>query len=109
MTVYELSQCDEFNALCLPKPYRKISGAYTGDLLSWVMGKAKTDNIWITVMSNINVVAVASLCDVSCVVLTEGLTLDDDVLATAEQKGVNILSTPLTAFSASVKVADTVS
>ena len=62
------------------------------------MGRAQEDNMWITIMSNINIVAVASLADVSCVVLAEGVTLEDDVRKTAEAKGVNILSSPLPSY-----------
>ena len=105
MTVYELATTCQFNVLCCPDPDREINGAYIGDLLSWVMGRAQCDNVWITIMSNINVIAVASLSDVSCVLLAEDVTLEDDVLATAKQKGINILSTPLSAFEAAVKIA----
>lgn len=105
MTVYELSQNSQFNVLTLPEPEREINGAYIGDLLSWVMGRAQADNVWITIMSNINVIAVASLSDVSCVLLAEDVTLDNDVLATAKEKGINILSTSLAAFEAAVKIS----
>ena len=106
MTVKELSNDERFSVLSMPQPDREIHCAYVGDLLSWVMGSA--DNIWFTIMSNINVVAVASLSDVSCVVLTEGVTLPDDVLATAKQKGINVLSTELTTFEAAVCVSGNV-
>lgn len=105
MTVQELATTCQFNILCSPDPQRQISGAYIGDLLSWVMGKAQADNVWITIMSNINVIAVASLTDVSCVLLAEDVTLDNEVLNTAKQKGINVLSTPLAAFDAAIKVA----
>lgn len=105
MTVYELSQNSQFNVLCLPDPEREINGVYIGDLLSWVMGKAEADNVWITIMSNINVVAVASLSDVSCVLLAEDVTLDNEVLNTAKQKCINILSTALSAYDAAVKIS----
>lgn len=105
MTVYDLSQNGQFNVLTMPEPEREINGAYIGDLLSWVMGRARYDNIWITIMSNINVVAVASLSDVSCVLLAEDVTLDDDVLNTAKEKGINILSTPLATYEAAIKVS----
>lgn len=105
MTVQQLSTCGQFNVLCMPEPEREINGAYVGDLLSWVMGRAEADNVWITIMSNINVIAVASLSDVSCVVLAEDVTLDSELLATAEQKGINVLSTSLAAYEAAVKVS----
>ena len=105
MTVYELSQHSQFNVLTMPEPEREINGAYIGDLLSWVMGKAQYDNVWITIMSNINVIAVASLSDVSCVLLAEDVTLDNEVLSTAKQKGINILSTPMSAYDAAIKLS----
>lgn len=105
MTVYELATTCQFNVLCCPEPDREINGAYIGDLLSWVMGRVSPDNVWITIMSNINVVAVASLSDVSCVLLAEDVTLDDEVLKTAKEKGINVFSTSLTTYEAALKVS----
>lgn len=105
MTVYELANACQFNILNLPEPDREINGVYIGDLLSWVMGKAECDNVWITIMSNINVIAVASLSDVSCVLLAEDVTLSEELLKTAEDKDVNILSTNLAAYEAAVKIS----
>lgn len=105
MTVYDLSKNSQFNVLTMPEPEREINGVYIGDLLSWVMGKAQYDNVWITIMSNINVIAVASLSDVSCVLLVEDVTLDNEVLSTAKQKGINILSTPMSAYDAAIKLS----
>ena len=56
MTVNELSAQAEFKALTMPDGEREITGVYIGDLLSWVMGRAKADCAWITIMSNINIV-----------------------------------------------------
>ena len=98
MTVNELMTACNFEAVCLPEADREVSGAYIGDLLSWVMGRAQEDNAWVTIMSNINVIAVASLSDVACVILAEGVNLDDELKATAEQKGINVLKTDLPAF-----------
>ena len=105
MTVDALSRLDEFKALCLPCPDREISGAYIGDLLSWVMGKAEAEDAWITIMSNINIVAVATLTDVSCILLSEGVIPDTDVLDVARAKGVNVLSTSLTSYGAAIRIA----
>ena len=98
MTVESLSKTCGFEVVCMPDPDREVKGAYIGDLLSWVMGKADSSNVWITIMSNINVIAVATLADVSCVVLAEGVKLDTEVMTTAEAKGVNVLSSALSAY-----------
>lgn len=92
MTVKEIAEKAELKILSMPDPDREVKGVYIGDLLSWVMGRAEESNAWITIMSNINVVAVASLADVSCVILSEGVELSEDVLSAAKEKGINVLS-----------------
>ena len=91
--------------LCMPCPDKEIDGVYIGDLLSWVMGKADQGNVWITIMSNINTVAVATLVDVSCILLAEDVVPDPDVLNTAESKGINIISTSLSAYEAALMIS----
>ncbi len=98
MTVKRLTEIPELKALSLPSPNREICGVYIGDLLSWVMGRAEADCAWITIMSNVNVIAVATLADVSCVILAEGVTLDGEILRTAEEKGVNVFTSKLPAY-----------
>lgn len=109
MTVANLAKESSFNTVCLPAPDREIVGAYVGDLLSWVMGKAEPDNAWITIMSNINIVAVSTLVDVSCIILAENVMPDEDALNTAKAKGVNIFSTGLSAYDAAVKISGLIS
>ena len=98
MTVRELQETFGFGVVAMPQPDRTVSGGYVGDLLSWVMGRAQADQVWITIMSNVNTVAVASLSDVSTVLLAEGVTLDEELVRTAEEKGVNVLCSDLSAF-----------
>lgn len=77
---------------------REVSGAYCGDLLSWVMGRAEAGNAWITIMPNINVAAVASLADVSCVILAEGARPDKELLARAEREELPLFASPKSAY-----------
>ena len=109
MTVKELSKKLELTAVTLPDGDREVTGCYIGDLLSWVMGAAKSGDAWITIMSNINIVAVATLVDVSCIILAEDVTPDENILNTAVEKGVNILSTQLPAYEASIKLSEILS
>lgn len=104
MTVNDLSKNDGFEAVILPEGERKIEGVYIGDLLSWVMGRAQSGDAWITIMSNINTVAVATLADTACIILAEGVTLDDDVKKTAEAKGINVLSSSFSAYEIAVRL-----
>lgn len=70
---------------------KEICGCYAGDLLSWVMSHAQYGDVWITIMSNINVIAVASLTECACVVMAEGVEPDEDVLKTAREKDITVI------------------
>ncbi len=105
MTVLDLLQKEDFTALNAADKNRAVTGCYIGDLLSFVMGRAKENDLWITIMSNINVAAVASLADVSAVILAEGVTPDDDLLTAAKQKQINLILTNLTAYEAAIKIS----
>ena len=99
MKVKNLANNDLFTAITLPQGDRDIDGVYIGDLLSWVMGRADSGNAWVTIMSNINILAVASLSDTSCIILAEGVKLDEEVIKTALDKEINILSTEMDIYN----------
>ncbi len=84
---------------------REVTGCYCGDLLSWVMGKAQEGDCWLTVMGNINAVAVAVLTDCACIVLTENAALDENAKQRAEQQDVTILTTADSAYELAVKLS----
>ena len=105
MTVFELSQQSGIRVLAMPAPEREIEGVYVGDLLSRCMSRVTEGCLWITIMSNINIIAVASLTDVACIVLAEGVSLDDSVRTTAEQKGVNVYTSEKTAYELAAMLA----
>ena len=104
MTVNELVAKCGFSAITIPEPNREVSGAYIGDLLSWVMGRANSGDAWITIMSNQNIVAVATLADVSCIILAENVKLDDEVTNIANSKGINILSSENNAYEIALRI-----
>ncbi len=108
MTVKELSEKCKFKTAALPDGDREIDGCYIGDLLSWVMGRAEADCVWITIMSNLNIIAVASLADVSCIILSEGVTVDDSILKLAEEKDVNILLSDKKTYETAVAVYENI-
>lgn len=106
MTVTELCEKCGFEAVCMPEPDREVTGGYCGDLLSWVMGRAKSGQAWVTIMSNLNIAAVATLCDTACIVLSENVSPDTGVAESAEMRGINILKTPLPTFEAAVLISE---
>lgn len=98
MTVAELVKSLRLTVLTMDDPTRQVTGGYVGDLLSWVMGRSEAGNAWITIMSNANILAVASLTDCACVILAEGVQPDAGVAELAKQKGVTLLSSQESAF-----------
>ncbi|NLZ24937.1 MAG: hypothetical protein GX891_00530 [Clostridiales bacterium] len=79
---------------------REIITGYCGDFLSFVMGKAPQDCCWFTVMTNINVCAVATLADVSLVVLCEGVAPSPELVEKCKTQGVNLAKTKHDVFEA---------
>ena len=106
MTIHELTKLDFLTPITIPSPESSIDGVYAGDLLSWVMAKAKTGNLWLTIMSNVNIVAVAALTEISAIILAEDVQCDTEVLTVANEKGINILSSPLSVYQLSVKLSN---
>ena len=81
-----------------------IRSVYCCDLLSLVMGRAPSGCAWVTVMGNVNSIAVAVLADISCVVLAEGAVFDDIALKRAKEKGVVLFRTEDTVFNAARRI-----
>ena len=77
---------------------REVSGCYIGDLLSWVMGRASSGDVWVTIMNNINIVAVASLTDCACILLCEGVCVDKQIIDKANSQDIIILQSDKTAY-----------
>ncbi len=99
MKVAELMQkCD----LKLLNPGVSLEGeasfGFCCDLLSWVMTRACQGTAWITVMTHMNVVAVAALLDLSCVIIPESIEVDAAVLDKALEEGIPVLSSDKTGF-----------
>lgn len=95
MTVKQLQEELDLKFLCGEEiaDTQNVEGCYCGDLLSWVMSRANANDIWLTVMGNINSIGVAVLADVACIVLTENAALDEDAKKRALENDVIILTT----------------
>ena len=68
-------------------------GVYAGDLLSRAMSHVKAGNLWITIMNNMNVIAVASLTEAAAVLLAEGVILPNEVRKAAQDEGITVWQT----------------
>lgn len=83
---------------------RTVSGAYTSDLLSDVMANVKKDNLWITLQTHLNIVAVAALKEITAIIVVLDKEIDKDTLEKAEAEKIILLKTPMTAYRVSGKL-----
>jgi hypothetical protein len=83
---------------------REIIVPYCCDLLSIAMGRMPANSAWVTVMANINTLAVAALADAACIILAEGSKLDEQAFNKAKEQGITVLETELPIFEAALIV-----
>ena len=79
-------------------PEKEVTCGYVCDLLSWVMAHGDEGMAWVTVQTHLNVIAVAVLSDMACVVLPENIRMEADSLQKARDEGMAVLTSPLTAY-----------
>lgn len=77
---------------------RQVTAGYCGDLLSDVMANAPENSVWLTIQSNQNIIAVAVLRKISCIVITGGHAPDPGTIEKAENEGVPLLLWPDSAY-----------
>jgi len=93
----EVKACNE----CLQKD---ITGAYVSDLLSDVMANSQDGNIWITLQTHMNIVAVAGLKNLAGIIIVGGRQPEEEIIRKAEEEKVAIMTTPMPAFEAAGKI-----
>jgi len=76
----------------------EMTGGYVSDLLSDVMGFAREGDVWITLQTHQNVMAVASLKDLAAVILVKGFQPEPETMAHSNREGIPLLGTTLSTF-----------
>jgi predicted transcriptional regulator len=76
-----------------------VKSFFASDLLSHVMGNAGEGSALITVLNNINVLGVASLLDMSCVIFSHGVKVSDEIISKSNELGIPLLRTRLNTVS----------
>lgn len=107
MTVQELIDSGLFAVVNVgDDTQREITKPFCCDLLSIAMGRAPAGCAWVTVMGNMNTLAVASLTDAACVIMAESATLDDVAMKKAVEQEITVLKTDLPIFEAALAVRE---
>ena len=105
MTVRQLKEQLELTVLVEQNIDKEITGCYIGDLLSWVMSRVQSGNVWMTVMGNVNAIAVAALSDAACIILTDSAVLDEDAKEKAQEQGVTVFSSNANSYQVAVQLS----
>ena len=84
----------------------EITGGYVSDLLSDVMGNAKEGQVWITLQTHQNIIAVGSLKDLSAIIIVKGLIPEADTIEKSNIENIPVLSTELDTFNMTGRLFD---
>ena len=105
MTVKQLAEALQLKVFSGESGLSKVvTGGYVSDLLSDVMGNAMEGQAWVTLQTHKNVMAVASLKDLSAVILVKGLIPEEDTIAQSNEEGLPILGSGDHTFELSGKL-----
>jgi hypothetical protein len=83
---------------------KDITGAYAGDLLSWVMGRGNAGDAWVTVQVHVNVLAVAVLREFSCVIIADNAVVTEEFIKKASDEGLVIIESKMPTYETAVKL-----
>ncbi len=105
MTIKELLDQNIFTVVCEGEDLdRTVEHVFCCDLLSIAMSRGIENAAWVTVMGNINTLAVMNLTDMAFIVLAEGVHMDEAGLAKAKDEGYTVLSTDKPVFDAALEI-----
>ncbi|MDR0958071.1 MAG: AraC family transcriptional regulator [Clostridiales bacterium] len=83
-----------------------VTDVYICDLLSWVMGRAPAESIWITIQGHVNIIAVAALAEIYCIVVAEGAEIAPETIAKANEQDIVILKSDKSAYELAGKLCN---
>lgn len=104
MTVKEIVQAMNLTVLVEGDMNKEVCGCYVGDLLSWAMSRVQENDVWLTVMGNINAVGVAALSDAACIILTDNAALDEEAKKRADTQNINIFTCEDNNYKTALKI-----
>ncbi|MGI6586039.1 MAG: AraC family transcriptional regulator [Gracilibacteraceae bacterium] len=83
---------------------KEMTGVYICDLLSWVMAHGSKGDVWITVQTHANIIAVATLLELSCIIVADGAEVEEDTLRKADEEGVALYQSTESAYEIAKKL-----
>lgn len=85
---------------------KEIKGCYCSDLLSHCMSNIDAGNLWVTVQVNINIIAIAVLTELSAIIISQGMAVDNSVIEKAKEEGITVFRTALPSYELCVRIGN---
>lgn len=104
MVVNELAKAIGMENLTGKGGDREVTGAYACDLLSRVMAGCREGDAWITVQTHLNVIAVATLSEPSCIIIPEGIKVQEETIRKAGEGNIALLASEMKAYEICWKI-----
>ena len=103
-TADALAKSGDFTAVHIEDADRCVEGSFATDLLSHAIGNAKSGDAWLTVLTNPNIIAPASIADVACLVICDNIEPTELLINKCETMGISLFKTELPVTDAAVKL-----
>ena len=87
--------------VAINNPDVEVGNGYVSDLLSDVLANSEENDLWITLQIHPNIVAIASIKGLAGIVIINGREPEEETVAKAEEKGIAIMISKMTAFELS--------
>ena len=76
----------------------EVRGGYASDLISDVIANAREGDLWVTLQTHLNTVAVAGMKDLAAIVIVNSRQPEADTLEKAREESIPLLVSDLPAF-----------
>lgn len=106
LTVSQIAEKMELKILSSSSEDNSVETGYCCDMLSWVISHLEQNACWFTILSSMNVIAVAALSDCPMVVITESSgDIDEDVIERAKTEQICLCTTEKNSFCAASELS----
>ncbi|HHV74066.1 MULTISPECIES: DRTGG domain-containing protein [Thermoanaerobacterium] len=85
---------------------KEVSNVYVCDLLSFVMSHVKSGSAWVTIQTHVNVIAVAVMTEISCIIICEGEKLDENAKEKADDENIPVIAFNGSSYEAAIKLSE---
>lgn len=104
MTVAEIIEKLNLEVVAEGDLSKEIDGCYCSDLLSHCMSNITSGNLWITVQVNINIIAIAVLTELSAIIISQDMNVDNNVIKKANDENITVLKTSMPSYELCLEV-----